>query len=1287
MKKVFSSLLAFVMVLALFSGVVIFNASAETVEHHLDFINQYTAAQASKMGKGNGWWSAELNGTAISFSKDAQGRTVITGTTAQTADWGSYYIYFGSGDGATPWTKHKLIDGINPFGDAELSNKKGIAIKWGGDDAFQSAFQTSKGGARVYLNGSDQTLSIWIDGVKRGDYFYYDFYKADGTPNYTATNYDQVGSIVNCFDGVANSLTFATRFSSGSTTVNFWIEDFIVYEDVDTLELHKAIREGKDAGVNAALITAAENIYKDGAATQSQIDAAAQAINDALDEVKFGYEKVKNDLNELLNVADDLGFFDSTYARYEEISLADSVYTDANATFDDLTNQVRIVRDCVAETLLDANGYALFAKCNNAWKYNYTDKSFKALSAAIDEAFAIFQTDLESAGEILLAAYNALEPAAVETVTGNFFDGWTTTMVNDVVDANSGKLCDSIGNGLNYNNVWNSGDFTNNTTFEAENNFSMTALSAFVSGSMGWKNMDRSGTLAAAGANYGYPAIDVTGLTAADGIRLKIEVTGGNVQRLLIGLSNCANMTREQYALNVNPDCVDEEGYINIPFSYFKNAWWCNAFSQNELENVIVLIFEAYGVDEDTKITLSDMRGYKALSASTAADAEKLAPALANLIAFDIDGRYADLIAEASNLVVGVNYTSEFEEAYQDIMAVLKDYKDPDSAIVDVPGFSIYTQEELDMMDSLDGESSLTKTDRGVIYNLPKTSGDYAFVNGIYVPDSGFEIGGTNAGQHLKDPFYGKTLPINGKTFIDMLGGYKLSDIIAYRYQVEGANPGKGNAIHYSNGAGLWHSMLTKKHDVTPDADNWFTYYIDETPIDTGDWYYNDFDLQRVKEETVFAVFEIFDQRGKEMYNWQVILFESLDRSALKEALLAYKGLGIAGYDDAMEVYYDKNATEAQIADAAAALNKAATPEAPAAPTADKVTYNSITLTLGPDNIEYRMGENGEWSGNTEYTGLEPNTEYKFYARVASIGGLPASEPSEALVIKTAKAPIEGEVAVEGEAVYGATLTATANVTTANPGDLTYTWSRGETEVGTGAEYVLGKDDIGATLTVSVSAANLEGVITGEPTAEVVKATPEITVVPVDTAIMIGDKLGNASITGGEASVPGKWSWADPELVPALGQSGTAFPVIFTPEDTDCYNAVTAYVVVNITSDTEEKTIVDDATGIKLTGDFIAGSNPVPHIEDIKAGDPAYLALLRAARANQTAKSLILFKSVTFDSVCYVGTLKLGANIGPARAGQAYTVWFFANGEVCSAQATVDTEGEIVVDGFIADVA
>ena len=107
MKKLLSSLLAFAMMLAMFSGVVIFNASADEVQMHIPFINQYTLEQAQQMGKNNGWGGSNnyANASNYSITKDADGRTVISLTTAEGLDdkWHLNNGYLSTGKNATPF--------------------------------------------------------------------------------------------------------------------------------------------------------------------------------------------------------------------------------------------------------------------------------------------------------------------------------------------------------------------------------------------------------------------------------------------------------------------------------------------------------------------------------------------------------------------------------------------------------------------------------------------------------------------------------------------------------------------------------------------------------------------------------------------------------------------------------------------------------------------------------------------------------------------------------------------------------------------------------------------------------------------------------------------------------------------------------------------------------------------------------------------------------------------------------------------------------------------------------
>ncbi|MDD6263354.1 MAG: dockerin type I domain-containing protein [Clostridiales bacterium] len=73
---------------------------------------------------------------------------------------------------------------------------------------------------------------------------------------------------------------------------------------------------------------------------------------------------------------------------------------------------------------------------------------------------------------------------------------------------------------------------------------------------------------------------------------------------------------------------------------------------------------------------------------------------------------------------------------------------------------------------------------------------------------------------------------------------------------------------------------------------------------------------------------------------------------------------------------------------------------APAAPTAEKVTYNSVTLKK-VDGMEYRMGSAGTWQTSPVFTGLSENTKYKFYMRVAETETSAASPASKALSVTT----------------------------------------------------------------------------------------------------------------------------------------------------------------------------------------------------------------------------------------------------------------------------------------------
>ncbi|MCX6873272.1 MAG: hypothetical protein NTW21_05610, partial [Verrucomicrobia bacterium] len=77
------------------------------------------------------------------------------------------------------------------------------------------------------------------------------------------------------------------------------------------------------------------------------------------------------------------------------------------------------------------------------------------------------------------------------------------------------------------------------------------------------------------------------------------------------------------------------------------------------------------------------------------------------------------------------------------------------------------------------------------------------------------------------------------------------------------------------------------------------------------------------------------------------------------------------------------------------------------------------------------------------------------------------------------------------------------------------------------------------------------------------RATPVITKAPVAATIIYGQPLSAATLSGGTASVPGRFAFASPTTVP---KAGTAYQtVVFTPTDTVNYTPATVQVSVRVT--------------------------------------------------------------------------------------------------------------------------
>ncbi len=89
--------------------------------------------------------------------------------------------------------------------------------------------------------------------------------------------------------------------------------------------------------------------------------------------------------------------------------------------------------------------------------------------------------------------------------------------------------------------------------------------------------------------------------------------------------------------------------------------------------------------------------------------------------------------------------------------------------------------------------------------------------------------------------------------------------------------------------------------------------------------------------------------------------------------------------------------------------------------------------------------------------------------------------------------------------------------------------------------------------------------LTTTVTLTVNKATPTINTKPSAADITYGDSLSDSVLSGGEASVPGTFTWTNAATKPSVSDSGvTEYSLTFTPTDTAHYNTVTTSVTLTV---------------------------------------------------------------------------------------------------------------------------
>lgn len=258
--------------------------------------------------------------------------------------------------------------------------------------------------------------------------------------------------------------------------------------------------------------------------------------------------------------------------------------------------------------------------------------------------------------------------------------------------------------------------------------------------------------------------------------------------------------------------------------------------------------------------------------------------------------------------------------------------------------------------------------------------------------------------------------------------------------------------------------------------------------------------------------------------------------------------------------------------------------------------------------------------------GLTAETEYKIYAFLQDDAGN-ISNIAVSNVFSTDKIALTGEVQVSGGTEVGNTLTAVPELTSRDPGELSYQWYRiklvedaqdrdaaydktggaeedvleaeddadeeedddkdddwdstledssddeittldGATPVdgATSSTYKITRADIGCRLIACVEAENYSGYVAGSTTKFVPKLMPQYTIPTIKS------KVYSPTRKLSSIQLPAQWSWVDNTIVPVYGNSG--YRAKFVPKDTSVYQSVIVRVKVPVTKKSLKKSMV-----------------------------------------------------------------------------------------------------------------
>lgn len=229
---------------------------------------------------------------------------------------------------------------------------------------------------------------------------------------------------------------------------------------------------------------------------------------------------------------------------------------------------------------------------------------------------------------------------------------------------------------------------------------------------------------------------------------------------------------------------------------------------------------------------------------------------------------------------------------------------------------------------------------------------------------------------------------------------------------------------------------------------------------------------------------------------------------------------------------------------------------------------NTVFVEAGTDDViegilSWSNPDEIPAAGTTKAGWVFKPTDSRHYAELTGTAAITVAKATPTVVT----VPIVAEREYNPDAaLIGSDMTG-GSVTGADGKELAGTWSF------TGTNTIPTVNNKGYQAVFTPTDTDNYNTVTRTITVKVTKATPVIAENPTATALTYGQKLSDSSLTGGKVTyktangteVAGTFAWKNSNIKPTAADSGkTEYDVIFTPSDTDNYNAVDMKIILTV---------------------------------------------------------------------------------------------------------------------------